>query len=784
MPRLEPRPGMSDEPIGLGRLMSIALVACALLLYEVAVTRVLSVVLWYHFAFLSVSLAMLGVGAPGVWFALRPPGERSLRFALHAGAALLPLSVIAILRMRPVVEGLGLGETPWVIVVVTAVMLPMLALGSAICILLIRARGRQIGAMYGADLLGAMLGALLTPLFLQIVPTPQLVALLSLLPLAAAVIGSRRLSRAAVVITALLAVALVWREPFEVVYNKSYSEERQRPLFSRWTPTARITLFDHPIWSPLPDFPWLWGMGERYSPRPIRQMWIDQDGSAGMPIERFTGDPRALGYLLFDVTSIGYEWAEPRRVCVIGAGGGRDVLTALVAGATLVDAVELNGGIVETVSGRAHEFSGDVYHHRGVRAVISEGRSYLTRAPGPYDLVQISLVDSWAATAAGAYALSENFLYTVEALQLYWSRLSDHGVVSISRWTGGQQQLEAARLAHLAKEALRRLGVDRPEQHMAFVESGRVGTLLVSRRAFSPEHVARLDAMCEARGFHRRWPVPPGASTSRVASVLSEGIGRFTALGLDFSPPTDDRPFFFQTVSLLRRQTDPSLLGFNERSVTLLRGVLIGLALLAMILFFVPFVGARRGQPHSGLLRGSGYFAAIGLGFMCVEMPWIQRSILLLGHPTYATSVVLGVLLLGAGVGSITAGKLELPVIQRWRFALPVLVAGTFLLSVHLFSATLGMAFGWRLGVVVSMLLPTGWAMGFAFPSGIMRFGDDHKAWFWAINGAFGVFAGALSLALAMILGFRGVVAIGLVAYLAAAMLLGRETLEVRRARA
>src|SRR5262249_52511395 len=151
-----------------------------------------------------------------------------------------------------------------------------------------------------------------------------------------------------------------------------------------------------------------------------RQMWIDQDGAAGTPIEHLTGDPRALEHLMFDVTSVGYQVAFPRRVCVIGAGGGRDVVTALAAGAVEVDAVELNRATVEVVSSVAREFSGDIYHYPGVRAVVGEGRSYLARAPGPYDMIQISLVDSWAATVAGAYALSENFLYTQEALQLYW----------------------------------------------------------------------------------------------------------------------------------------------------------------------------------------------------------------------------------------------------------------------------------------------------------------------------------------------------------------------------
>ena len=244
----KPQPGPGAEPRALEGYLAIALVACALLLYEIAITRVLSVVLWYHFAFLSISLAMLGVGASGVWFAARPPGPRALQFSLLAAAASLPLSVIAILRLRPAVLATGLGEPIGIVLIVIAMLVPMVALGSAICILLIRARGRSIGRMYGADLLGAMLGALLAAPLLQIVPTPQLIAVLGLLPLAALIASTRRVPAGAWIIAVGLIAAIAWREPFAVVWNKSYNEQALRPLYARWTPTARITLFDHGWW--------------------------------------------------------------------------------------------------------------------------------------------------------------------------------------------------------------------------------------------------------------------------------------------------------------------------------------------------------------------------------------------------------------------------------------------------------------------------------------------------------------------------------------------------------
>ena len=195
------------------------------------------------------------------------------------------------------------------------------------------------------------------------------------------------------------------------------------------------------------------------------------------------------------MTSVVYQLDAADRVCVIGAGGGRDVLTALASGARSVDAVELNPGIIDLVSRRFGEFSGDPYHLPGVHAVASEGRSFLTRSRGGYDVIQISLIDSWAATSAGAYTLSENYLYTQEAYRLYWNRLSEHGVISTTRWL---TQLEGVRLAHMLRGALGDEGVDAPQQHVAMVSAGRAVTVLASRVPFTGELYDALVAAVRA----------------------------------------------------------------------------------------------------------------------------------------------------------------------------------------------------------------------------------------------------------------------------------------------
>ncbi|HKU39889.1 MAG TPA: hypothetical protein VJR89_17135, partial [Polyangiales bacterium] len=561
-------------------LPGMALASCSVLFYSIAVTRLLSVVLWYHFAFLSISVAMLGLGAAGAWRALWQASERSLARAWLAAGIAIPLSVLVILRVS------------WLPAIVLALLAPMFALGVALSTLLARASPGRIGVLYAADLLGSTLGAALVLPVLRWVPTPHALCCLGVLPLLALAVSGGWRRPAWIAGCAGIALLVVWGAPLAVQRSKLYAEQgATAPIFERWTESARITVFERPIFSPEPDVPWGWGYGDRFEPRAWQERWIDQDGSAGTPVERLRNDPRELGHLFFDVTSAGYSILHPERVCVIGAGGGRDIVTALAAGARQVDAVELNRGIYELMTGPLAEFSGSIYSRPGVRTVVSEGRSFLTQTEQRYDLLQISLVDSWAATAAGAFALSENYLYTVEAMQLYLSRLRPGGVVSISRWTDRVQPFEAARLILLAEEALRRNGASSPRDHLLLLRGSSIGTLLIGERPFDAGLRARAETVAAQYGFTRSWP--PSGPPTIVAVAMSDGGESFTRAGLDLTPPVDDRPFFFQAqrvfqTSLDVEQAAPS--DVNLQGVTLLRQLVIGLAVLALALFLAPLV--------------------------------------------------------------------------------------------------------------------------------------------------------------------------------------------------
>jgi hypothetical protein len=499
---------------------------------------------------------------------------------------------------------------------------------------------------------------------------------------------------------------------------------------------------------------------------------LEQDGSAGTPVTRLDRPLSAFSHLLYDVTSVGYQWRPPDTVCVIGAGGGRDVLTALASGARSVDAVELNGGIVSLLRHQFREFSGDLYDRPDVTTHVEEGRAYLSHAHKAWDLIQISLIDSFSATAAGAYALSENNLYTVQAARLYLKRLRPNGVLSISRWTRLATGLEVPRLVLLLKRALEEEGIESPLEHIAVIEGGIVATVLVSPTSISSNEIARLDSICAERGFTRLWP----GSGSIVAEVLQTGPSRFTKMGIDLTSPSDDRPFFFQLLPVFG-SVNPVLvkkLSVNEGAVILLRWLMGIVAALTVVLFFLPFALTRHIPRGPGFWKGSGYFAAIGMAFILIETGFIQRFILYLGHPSHATTVVLTAMLLGAGLGSLSVWRVATVRTIRWGVALPILLALITLVLPRLFGITLGWPFAGRVLAGLSILFPPAFLMGFAFPIGLSRFGEESKAWFWALNGIASVLAGVLSLALGMTLGFQGVLWVGTAGYLAAWILLGR----------
>jgi hypothetical protein len=505
------------------------------------------------------------------------------------------------------------------------------------------------------------------------------------------------------------------------------------------------------------------------------------DAWAGTVITQFTGDTAPLAYMKDDVTNIAHHLRSDSDVFVVGVGGGRDVLSALVFDQKSVTGVEVNKDVLGATTRVFGGFAGHIEQNPKVTLAVDEARSYLTRLDRKFDIVQLSLIDTWAATAAGAFVLTENSLYTTEAWTTFLSHLTPRGLLTVSRWYYPARPGEAIRIASLARAALNAIGITEPRRHVAMVLAPKatgypglfgngIATILVARSPFSDSDIATLESQIQRLGFE--FIVTPKTSTEpAIDKILNEpSLDEFYRnFPLDVSPPTDDRPFFFQMLrfrdvanshSLDVNWLDPNK--GNLQAVRLLAMLAVVITVLTIATVITPLLFTRRASsdgPARRLAAGSVpllfFFAAIGLGFMFIEVSEMQRLMVMLGKPVYALSVVLFTLLVGSGVGSMAAGKLTAqggPL--RPEVALLALVVVLSVIGVLTPAAVHGLAgapTSTRILTASALLLTMGFFMGMPFPIGLRRNTDPTLVpWLWGVNGAASVLCSVLATVVAM----------------------------------
>jgi hypothetical protein len=763
--------------------LGLALVALSTLMYEVLLTRIFSVTMWYHFAFVAISIAMFGmtVGALAVY--LRPawfPRDRVKR-QLAIGSALFPIiTLLSFLtqlsipfRVHPSIVAIYA-----IVFTYTIIAVPFVLSGVLVSLVLTRFP-RDVGRLYAADLVGAALGCVLLVWVLEITdgPTAVLVicALAALGALAFAIDeGSRWRVRASGLIAALLLVAaaghtvLVHRgfPVLRILYVKAGFEAR--PLYERWNSYSRIRVEGNPD---ALEKPYTWGLSRVYpADRRVHQLHLDIDVAAGTVLTK-AASPEELEHLAYDVTNIGYYLRPTGRALVVGVGGGRDILSALRFGAQSVVGVEINTNILETLNGRFGDFTGHLDRDPRVTFVNDEARSYIARQRETFDMIQISLIDTWAATAAGAFVLSENSLYTVEAWQLFLKHLRPGGMLSVSRWYFRDRPGEVYRMTALASAALTGLGVANPQAHMAIVRSTRgeagnegpdgIGTLLVSPTPLSSADMATLGATAERLRFDV--VLSPTYAADATFTTLASGrdLDAFTAsYPINITPPTDDSPFFFNMLRLrdvLRLDLiQHGKSTHNMEAVFVLGTLLFTVLLLTGLCIVLPLAVTSDRRALQGAAPLVLFFASIGLGFMLVETSQMQRLIVVLGHPTYGLTVVLFSLLLASGIGSWLTTRLRGDLGGRAGFtivaALVVVLFAFGLVTPALAHRIEGASTAVRIIVSALVLAVPGVLMGMAFPLG-MRLSNDRAAltpWLWGVNGATSVCASVLAVAIAL----------------------------------
>ncbi len=791
-------PGSAVSPtVTAGALAGVACISAALLMTELALTRIFSVTMYYHFAFLAISIALFGLGASGVYVYLArgPLGRRrpAALLAWHAlSYALVTTVSLAILVRLRVGLNYSLQNLVLMLTIYALAAVPFFAGGAVLSLAISRLAGR-INLVYAADLLGASAGCLLLLPLLDRLGAPGVVLSTAALGALAAACFAPRASRARILPLAALLVIGPWSAyaaglvSFDVTQTKGHVGDTV--LFSKWNSFSRVAVYDrrHGDWSLSPTYT---------GPMP-ESLFMDIDSAASTPILRFSGNLASVAYLRSELTALAYHLAGPRfSALVIGPGGGRDLLSALVFGASRVDGVEINPIIaLDVMSQRFLAYSGQLYARPDVRIAVEDGRSFVRRSPERYDVIQASLVDTWAATAAGAYTLTENSLYTVEAFDDYLEHLSDRGLLTITRWT-----LDGVRLVSLAQEACARRGWSSADR-MAIVQYGKVATFILKRSPFTTAEVRQLQQVSAALTFTVLYApgvtpprnlAPTGAGDWEAAQDAPNDYARLILAGdrhtfyggypIDITPTTDDRPFFFHTTKL----KDQASVAFGR---TMLFGnglsalmTLMGISTALVVLFILgPMAFSGRDLLGSGWSWWLAYFGVLGAGFMLVEVALLQRFVLLLGHPVYSLTVTLFSLLLGTGVGSYLSRRIHEDRVRSRLLAALVAVALLGVVAIialpPIIRAAIAVSLVARIGIAVALLFPAGLLMGIPLPAGVRllaRRQPDLLPWAWAMNGALSVLGATLAVFIAMNWGFSVTLVTGGAVYLAAAGLATR----------
>ncbi|HKR29898.1 MAG TPA: hypothetical protein VJT08_05450 [Terriglobales bacterium] len=790
---LQPESTQVAQPTSLRLPLIIAIVSCASLLLELALTRLFSVVLFYHFAFLAISVALLGLGAGGVFahifrarlsrWTVPELGSRALLLS-----SILVFGILEIVLHSAVSLNLELRNFEKLTIIYLAAAVPFFITGLIFSVVFAR-ETQQVAKLYGFDLIGGASACILLVPLLNIVGGPNAVLCAAvLMAVGSALWSETRIMRSVALAIVIAYVTLIAANHngrlIDIIYAKG--ARRSGVEFARWNALSRVEVDQ---------------VGQS------KYVVIDADASTAImnvdpalwaddiPVRSNSGASSASFNWRNDLMNAAPSLANVLRprgdFAIIGPGGGVDVLRAVANGSRNVTGIEINPLIANTIMrGKYAGYAYHLYDRPEVHMHVADGRSYLRSTHDRYDVVQMTLVDTWASTAAGAYALSENNLYTVEAFREYFDHLRRDGIIAVTRWEFRQPR-EALRVVSQAIEALHELGVPNPEANFIVAsdgpldQDGRPVIVLAKKSAFAADEIASVRS--HLAGHPKLVDLYiPGADNAQnaFARLIQSNDPRTFAASYQYNvaPVFDSSPFFFFTLKTGRALADLRgtrggmdwrvNLGIVILAMVLAISIIAVIAFLLLPMAFVPQASYPRILPLC-------YFIAIGLGYILVEITLIQRFVLFLGHPTYALTVVIFLLLLASGAGSLTARR-WMPRVQTLRPVLLAIVAGVgayLALLPLILKSLVGVPFLLKLLISGALIVPLGFLMGMPFPTGL-RLLDQNSSrhdgmceWAWAMNASASVLGSVLAMVIAIHFGLNVTLFCGALAYAFAVLL-------------
>jgi hypothetical protein len=775
-------------------MAGIAISSFAALLLELALTRLFSVVLFYHFAFLAISIALLGLGSGGVFAYLTKKWlaqfeTRRLLTVLSSLNALAVPIVLEIVIHVPVSLELSRANFLRLTAMYLASAVPFFVTGLEFSSIFAREL-EHIPRLYGADLTGGALACLAVVPLLNWLGAPNALMVSAVMSAASGAVWAgtpfaRKLTSSIGAASLLIIAVNHSGKLIDVVYAKGRLRDPSWVEFAKWNAISRIEV-------------------DRQGD--AKAILIDADASTYI----MNADPQKWensGWqsdLMSSPSALANVLRPHGAYAIIGPGGGVDVLRAVANGSPGVTGIEINPIIANTVMRERYaDYSYHLYDRPEVHIYVSDGRSFIRNARQKFDVVQMTLVDTWASTAAGAFALSENSLYTVEAFRAYFEHLKSDGVLSVTRWEFRQPR-EALRVVSVAIEALHQIGVKHPAGNFIIVSGGELDedgipvAVLAKKSAFTPqeEQAVRSHLRDHPRLVTLYLPSEPQANPFSSLIARNDPYVFAQQYTYNVAPVNDNAPFFFFTLKLGQVLHATGLENAIDWKVNLgvaVLAMLLGISFAAVLAFLVIPL-AWRGRPRHQSAVPLLYFVAIGLGYILVEIAFIQRFVLFLGHPTYALTVVVFLLLLSSGVGSL-ASRRWLADPQRAWIPLALITCGLLLYVITLpavLTVLVGMPFTAKLAVSAGLLVPLGFAMGMPFPTGLRALtspsatADGNEAalnaveWAWAMNAGASVLGSVLAMVIAIQFGLNATLACGAAAYISA--ILFSQTLNPRPA--
>lgn len=801
----------NDFPLYIG----IFFFSSSVLLFELSLMRVFSILQWNYLAFMIISIAFLGYGASGTFLSVfssilkKAEGKNlykyllffSLLFSLGSLFSLFIISKIPFDLYRITTDRYQL---LYLVIYYLAIAIPFFFAG--ICIsLAISKLPEKINKIYFCDLGGASIGCISFLVLANYISLSHLLIIPPLFSFLASFLFSLKLKdkKSIIYITGIFVFIILFSgaesfysfpiNPYKSLftllrYPNSRIIDRQENSFAR----LEVVESEGVKYAP--------GLSLNFSGEIPEQLGLVTDGDGLSAITKLEGENDLEGLKKIEFSdylssTLGFHLiGDKRKVLIIGPGGGLDILGGIYNGTEEIWGIEMNPDVKILLQNNYSDYSGNIYNREGIKILTGEGRSILKELEQKFDLIQISLIGSSNTASGGFYSISENYLYTVEAFIDFWQHLSDGGKLGITRWLKFPPR-EVVRLCSISLETLSRMGIEKPENHLAVIRSWATSTLILSKKEIGEEEIKIIKDFCDKRNFDTVYFPGIKEEDANINHVLEESyyyqeirqlVDSFEEGNLkDFydsyffnvSAVTDNQPYFFYT---LKWKNIPKIIKSTANwqpliewgnliiFATFLQGIIFSIIFIFLPLFSKRSPITKRKVKIPFLL----YFASLGLGYMLLEISFIQKFILYLTNPSYSTSIIIFSFLFFSGLGSFYSRRVERNYVNALKIIIftlcSILILYQFILP-YVFNITLKYSLLLRIFITLGLIFPLGFLMGMPFPLGIRLVSliDQGKGkglipWLWATNSFCSIIASVSAVIIALFFGFK------VVAYLAA----------------